>query len=106
MLESITLKDLTCNPSRDGVAWSATVLVDNTPKYRVENAGDGSSCRFSPLDGNYFAMRVFLEEAALASEKAIGRPCWGEGFQHLLSCLNDKGMTAQDAVAIWKAARS
>lgn len=102
MLNRITISSLKTMQTSNGVAWSATVLLDGQPKARIENRGDGGCSSFYPVDGDYKAMRTFVAEATEAAHKALGRKSY-EAFENLLSATSE-GMTVAQAVTIWQAA--
>lgn len=100
MLDRITITNLKAMQTYNGVAWSATVLLDGQPKARIENRGDGGGSSFYPVDGDFAAMRAFVKAAQVEAKAAIGG---FEAFENLLSATQE-GMTALQAVNIWKAA--
>lgn len=100
MLDRITITNLRTLQTHNGVAWSATVLLDGQPKARIENRGDGGCSSFYPVSADYAAMREFVKAAQVEAKAAIGG--W-EAFENLLSATQE-GMTALQAVTSWKAA--
>ena len=103
-LKTITLSDLKTLPTRDGVAWTATVKVNGTPKASVQNLGDGGCCTFRPLDGStYRDLNTWVREMDVIAAKALGRTYPAESFEYLLSAVGS-GMTAQDAVPVCRRA--
>ena len=102
MLDRITIQNLRTLSTQGGVAWSAIVLLDGQPKALIQNRGDGECSNFYPVDGDYKAMRAFVQEANEAAKAALGRKS-SEVFENLLSATTE-GMTVAQAVNVWKAA--
>lgn len=104
LLPRVTLKGLKAHKTSNGVSWAATVCLDGKRLMRVENAGNGGGSRFSPLPGgNHRDVWDFVKQADEEAAEALGVSEVSECFENLLACMNP-GMTAFDAVPIWKAA--
>lgn len=104
LLPRVTLKGLKAHRTRNGVAWTATVCLDGKRLLGVENDGNGGCSHFFPLPGgNHRDVWDFVKQADDEAAEALGAEHSSECFANLLSCM-EKGMTALDAVPVWKAA--
>lgn len=104
MLERFTIHNLRELVTHSGVAFTATIALDNKPIARVENKGDGGCNTYFGMGGTAAETRanmVTIRELERVASDAIGRKYEALDF---LICFMTPGVTGQQAVAAAKKA--